>query len=373
MKFSNCTTQQFISENREKRIIIFGAGQIFRIIEAGNLSQIADQVAYVIDNSGRQKAEVFGRTVPVYPPEKLKEETDCTVLITTYTYMIEMYEQLEALSLSDGVRCYIYPFMRICEDHAPSAAELSAITDTSRGEQIPRIIHSFWFSGDKKPDSYQRCIDTWSKYCPDYEIKEWNMENYDWHRHPFLQKAVEVGAWAYASDYARLDVVSRYGGIYMDMDVELQKPLDALLGNSAIFSFYEEGTIDLAAFGARKDHDLVKKLLTFYDGVDIPETKKGFEKYFQPIFVMDGFLQYGLRMTGELQQIGDSVFLPREMMLQKDGVVYDIPPEQEYSFSIHHGNVGWRPDDYATKKALRNRAFYNRLAGGERNFAALTW
>ena len=83
---------------------------------------------------------------------------------------------------------------------------------------IPKIIHYCWFGGNPLPTDVKRCIESWKKMCPDYEIKRWDESNFDVNAHPFTKAAYEAKAWAFVSDYARLKVVCDNGGIYLDTD-----------------------------------------------------------------------------------------------------------------------------------------------------------
>lgn len=94
---------------------------------------------------------------------------------------------------------------------------------------IPKIIHYCWFGGKKLPDLAVKCIDSWKKYLPDYEIKEWNESNYNLDCCVYVREAYEAKKWAFVSDYARFDILYRYGGLYFDTDVELIKPIDDLI------------------------------------------------------------------------------------------------------------------------------------------------
>ena len=94
---------------------------------------------------------------------------------------------------------------------------------------IPKIIHYCWFGRGEIPERDRKCIESWKKYCTDYEIIQWNEDNYDVTQIPYMQAAYEAKRWAFVSDFARIDLVNRYGGIYLDTDVELIRPLDELL------------------------------------------------------------------------------------------------------------------------------------------------
>ena len=80
---------------------------------------------------------------------------------------------------------------------------------------IPRIIHYCWFGGNDKSEIIRKCISSWEKYCPDYEIKEWNESNFDINMFQYTKEAYDAKKWAFVSDVARLWVVLNYGGIYM--------------------------------------------------------------------------------------------------------------------------------------------------------------
>lgn len=94
---------------------------------------------------------------------------------------------------------------------------------------IPKIIHYCWFGGNPLPKSAERCIASWRKFLPDYEIKEWNENNYDVHKIQYIQEAYEAKKYAFVSDYARFDILYQYGGIYFDTDVEVLKPLEDII------------------------------------------------------------------------------------------------------------------------------------------------
>ncbi|MDE5562399.1 MAG: glycosyl transferase [Clostridiales bacterium] len=97
---------------------------------------------------------------------------------------------------------------------------------------IPKIIHYCWFGGNKKPKLIKKCIKTWHKFCPDYEIIEWNENNFDVNICEYTRQAYEARKWAFVSDYCRFYALEKMGGIYVDTDVELLKNLDMLLNEN---------------------------------------------------------------------------------------------------------------------------------------------
>ena len=102
---------------------------------------------------------------------------------------------------------------------------------------IPKIIHYCWFGRGEKPKLVKKCIASWKKYCPDYEIVEWNEDNFDLNMNGYTRMCYAEKKYAYLSDYVRLYVVNQHGGIYFDTDVELVRNPDFLLENIAFFGF----------------------------------------------------------------------------------------------------------------------------------------
>lgn len=131
---------------------------------------------------------------------------------------------------------------------------------------IPKVIHYCWFGGGEKPDLLKACIASWKKYCPDYEIKEWNERNFDVNMFTYTKEAYEAKKWAFVSDVARLMIVYTYGGIYLDTDVELLGNIDFLL-NYPMFMFFEsERLLNTGlGFGAEKNNDIIKSVLFDYE------------------------------------------------------------------------------------------------------------
>lgn len=131
---------------------------------------------------------------------------------------------------------------------------------------IPKIIHYCWFGGQPKPEMVLKCIESWKKYCPDWEIIEWNESNFDVSSHPYMKEAYERKMWAFVSDVARLLLVYNYGGIYLDTDVELHESLNELLIERAFFAFESDVYINTGVgFGCEKGHKSVETMLHYYD------------------------------------------------------------------------------------------------------------
>ena len=134
---------------------------------------------------------------------------------------------------------------------------------------IPKVIHYCWFGKGEMPKIAKKCIKSWEKYCPDYEIICHNEDNFDLSQNRYMREAYEEIKWAFVSDFARLKIIYDNGGIYLDTDVELIKPIDDLLENKGFMGFDEKG-IDATGLGngAEKGNEIIGEFLKDY--YDIP-------------------------------------------------------------------------------------------------------
>ena len=133
---------------------------------------------------------------------------------------------------------------------------------------IPKKIHYIWFGKGEKNERVKHCIESWKKYLPDYEIIEWNEDNFDINYNDFTKSAYENKKWAFVSDVARLWVLYNEGGIYMDTDVEVYKPLNEFLNEEGFTGFEDVHYPVTATMGAVKGNPVIKLMLDYYNCID---------------------------------------------------------------------------------------------------------
>ena len=129
---------------------------------------------------------------------------------------------------------------------------------------MQKIIHYCWFGGKPLPKLAKKCINSWKKYLPDYEIMEWNESNFDVNMTKFSQKAYEEKMWAFVSDVARVYALKEYGGIYFDTDMIVKKNIDYLLDCEAFAGWESEYNVAVGVLGANKGSKLIDELWDFY-------------------------------------------------------------------------------------------------------------
>ena len=209
---------------------------------------------------------------------------------------------------------------------------------------IPRIIHAMWFSGHPVPKLYLRCLESWKKYASDFEIRIWNMDNYKADDCLFFNQAIEHRNWAFASDYARADILRKYGGIYMDLDVEMLRPIDDLLYNDAYMSFESPDRIECGSgMGARPGHRVIEEICESYEKRPYLKADGSWDNSTCPVRYTKVIEKHGLIKDGSFQMVEDITVYPFEVLTCKSfdtGIIYNT----QLSYTVHHHNGSWIPD-----------------------------
>ena len=206
---------------------------------------------------------------------------------------------------------------------------------------IPKVIHYCWFGNNPLPFDVKKCIDSWKKMCPDYEIKRWDETNFDVYQNNFIKSAYESKAWAFVSDYARLKIVYDEGGIYLDTDVELKKSLDELRKNEGFFAIQQEGHYCATGlgFGAKKENEIIKTMLDLYDDLIYSEENKYLIAC--PYLNTKALEKYGYSYSDDVIVIHNNLVLPPRFM---DPIAPGKNKENllcNDTVSIHHYSASW--------------------------------
>ncbi len=203
---------------------------------------------------------------------------------------------------------------------------------------IPHIIHYCWFGHNPKPKLIQNCIESWRRHCPDWEIMEWNEDNYDVYANEYTKEAYNNKKWAYVSDYARFDVLNRYGGVYFDTDVELLKPIPEYLLNEEAFTGFE--TPDKVApglvYGTVSGQDFLKEILARYAQIEFSLNETVVDIVSQ-LLAEGGFTGNNLDQTVKGVRI-----MPTEYFGCFNHEIQAFE-KTENTISIHHYYASWQP------------------------------
>ncbi len=211
--------------------------------------------------------------------------------------------------------------------------------------KIPKVIHYCWFGGNPIPESVEKCISSWKKYCPDYKIIEWNESNY-YTDNVYAKEAFNHKKWAFYSDYARLDIVYQNGGIYLDTDVELMKSLDEVLNDGCFLGVESTGLIATGlGFGAVKKDKNIKAMLDEYEGLHFANEDGTFDTLPCPMRNTRPFIQYGFKKNSrEIQILNGAVIYPAEFFCPLDYET-NILKITSKTVSIHQYHASWLSEE----------------------------
>lgn len=206
---------------------------------------------------------------------------------------------------------------------------------------IPKVIHYCWFGGKPLSKLAQKCINSWRKYCPDYEIIEWNEKNYDVNVIRYTTQAYGAGKFAFASDYARFDIVYRQGGIYLDVDVELLKSLDQFLQHKAYMGLEKPGLVNSGlGFGSESGHPLLLEICENYRAREFSKPD-GSQDLTTVVQIVSTILRdRGLNQENAVQSVCDCTIYPTEFFQPMDYYNKKVSITQN-THSIHHYAASW--------------------------------
>lgn len=222
---------------------------------------------------------------------------------------------------------------------------------------IPKKIHYCWFGRGEKPKLAVKCINSWKKHCPDYEIIEWNEDNFDVNMNGYTRMCYEQKKYAFLTDYARLIIINQCGGIYFDTDVEVIRSLDPLLEHRAFFGFETGEYLNTGeGFGCENGHPILESFRKEYD--ELLEGNKGIIGC--PILNTNALVKAGFTANGSYQEKEGIVLYPIDYFNP-----YDDPTGKlnvtENTYSIHWYGKSWMDK----KKVIRSHLTrpFHRLFG----------
>ncbi len=311
----NAGPQEFKRLLQNKKIFVFGAGKALE--SCMDLYFQEKKIELVVDNNeflwntSVKNGNDFVSVVGIR--QFVKSVLDCGIrkcllFITSPFYAAEIVGQLDVISELDGLETYLAVLVRCTkEDAAP-------FDFTTGAAKIPKKIHYMWVGGKPLPDEFQRNIDTWRKFNPDYEIILWDESNMRLEECAYLKEAYETKSWAFVPNYARLNIVWNYGGIYLDTDVEVRKNFDCLLNDDAFFNMGCADRINNGCgFGAVPHHPLLKAMKAEFEKthflINGKPGRKPCHTFLHPVLE-----DFGFEIKNEYQKVNGVVLYPAEVM-----------------------------------------------------------
>lgn len=208
-------------------------------------------------------------------------------------------------------------------------------------EKIPKVIHYCWFGGAKKPDIVRKCIQSWKNKMPDYQIVEWNEENFDIRINKFTLDAYSSKKWAFVSDYCRLWVLYNYGGIYLDTDMEVVKSLDDFLVLDSFGGVEMDKYVNVAIWGCKKEDKFIKDLLDYYQTIDFKKNLDNLKTVTIPVIVTNKLKEFGFELKNKPIKFKNISIFPKEYFYPKNHS-WETPEITSNTYTIHHYEGSWR-------------------------------
>ncbi len=213
---------------------------------------------------------------------------------------------------------------------------------------IPKVIHYCWFGRNPLPPLAVKCIESWKRYLPDYEIKEWNEDNFDVGIIPYTREAYEARKYAFVSDYARFYILYHHGGLYFDTDVEVIRPMDDIVARGAFMGYENEAKPGATApavapglgLGCNPGLGLYAEILGLYAGLHFLRPDGGLNLRTVVEYTTELLAAKGLRTVNEVQCVADVWIYPKEYFCPMDYRTHVLEITAN-TRSIHHYAASW--------------------------------
>lgn len=212
---------------------------------------------------------------------------------------------------------------------------------------IPKIIHYCWFGGKPLPELACKCIESWKKYLPEYEIIRWDENSFDINSNLYVKEAYENKKYAFVTDYVRLYAIYTQGGIYMDTDVEVRKPLDEFLKHQAFSGFESYHDIPTGIMASEKGFQGIKDQLDYYNNRHFVKEDGSFDMTTNVTTITNYYLARGLKRNNTFQVLEGYALYPRIYFCPSS---LDVAKRLDEIYTIHHMAGSWLDPDDLKKK-----------------------
>ena len=217
---------------------------------------------------------------------------------------------------------------------------------------IPKIIHYCWFGRGEKPELAKKCIASWRKSCPDFEIREWNEGNCDYLSIPFMAEAYAAKKYAFVSDVMRLIVLEQYGGVYFDTDVEVLRDITPLLNDEGFIGFENDRYVNSGQAMAMVAHQpVVQVMIEEYKKLHFVKPDGSITPVGCPHLNTDVLERFGLERNGQEQVVAGIHVYPADWFNPLDSTTGKLNKTPN-TYSIHWYSMSWLPKRVRLKAKL---------------------
>jgi len=344
VNLKSCSIEKFIRYAQSKKVYAFGAGRFMRWFCGDNKRYDFEKVIFSITDNDSDK---WGKdyvinecAIPIISVNNFINNIgkDDIILISALSYQ-NIIEQLNKIETLDGIDCFILPDIE--DDYIVPDLKEKIKAAKENEPQIPKKIHYGWFGSKEIPDDLKKCMESWSKFCPDYEIIRWDENNYDVTKHEYMNRAYKAKKWSRVNNYARLDIIYEHGGIYLDNDVEIIRSLDDLLFHQAFMAFESGGHVNPGSgFGAKKHSEIIRILRDDYNNRDFSDDLIDMGLTTSPIYQSEVLEKQGLKLDNSFQHVNGLAIYPKDFFSPLNWMTKKMKIT-ENTYTIHHYDGSW--------------------------------
>lgn len=371
MKIRQGTVRQVAEKvTGKKNLYCFGAGiALKRFLADFEEYHLEASIRFIVDNSEEKQGKLVRCNevdiLIVSPEQMLNEITSEDIILITTAKFSEIISQLNQQEKLDNTECYLHTVLRIEQyDSDRLNIQIPSKLSVYREAKIPKTIHYCWFGKKEMPSQYKEWIRSWKKHCPNYEIIEWNEDNYDVRKSRYASQAYDLKKWAFVADYARIDIINECGGVYLDTDVELVKNIDVLLMNDAFCGFESSQYVAYGlGFGSKKCNPVLSEIKEHYDNMDFVSCDGKLNQITCPVIQTEIMRKHGLECNGKFQIVDGMVVYPSRILCGMSPHSYRVERNLT-AYAIHHFAASWVED----KKGKRDIISYMKKWGMNDNY-----
>lgn len=369
MKLRNSDYFNFAEKvkREDKKIIVYGAGMIGQVIIPYILEKynLQDYLVCFIDADVRKQNQfvyISNKEYKIKSVEYLKNKTDELILLISNSKYYDVIEELDKIRQLNALEAYIFPIMKITSSNeyemTNAAKKLNCFSET----KIPKVINYCWFGKGELSAKLKECVASWQTFCPDYEIKLWNEENFDINKYEYTKQAYSAGKYSFVTDLARLDILYEHGGIYLDTDVKMIKNFDDLLYQNGFIATEKWGNINSGGgCGFVAGHPMLKQLIEYRKQFKFIEDDGTYNMETNGFYETKVFMNHGYHPDNLLQRINDVMVYPSYVFHPYDYVSQKNESRGE-THSIHMFEGAWMDEsDIINRKQSQDK--FNSIMG----------
>lgn len=205
---------------------------------------------------------------------------------------------------------------------------------------IPKIVHYIWFGGKPFPEKVQKCIDSWHKYLPDYEFKLWNEDTFDVNSVDFTKQAYANKKWAFVSDYVRMYALNKYGGWYLDTDIEILRPIERFENHRMVLGTDYDGALT-ALMASESGHPYWAEVLNYYHSMSFVKEDGSFNMTVNNTHLQRILKGYGYVFENKYQELKYGIIVYPDDYFHVADVEKGTLHKTENSYAIHWHTLLW--------------------------------